>query len=102
MIVDKMLLIDATRGIYGPQEFVQIFDPVKWGIEAHDPDWVCVSEGPDGEFYWEAWEAVCDKAFLRDETNNRTWYVHNEGGNIFGITYRVKDHTNLSDLVYFY
>ena len=102
MTVDKMLLVDATYGVNAPQAFTQIFDPVKWGIERHDPDWVCVQEGPDNSFYWESWEAICDKAFLRDDTNNRTWYLHNDNGNIFSITYRMNEHTDLSDVAYFY
>jgi hypothetical protein len=102
-MVDKMLLVDGTHGIYAPQQFTKIFDPVKWGIEAHDPDWTCVRDGgPDDEFYWEAWDAVCDKAFLYDETNKRTWYLHNEDGNVFSIAYQVNEQTNLSEVAYFY
>ena len=102
MVVDKTLLVDATNGERAPQKFAEIYDPVKWGVEPHDPDWNCVRNGPASTFYWEAWEAVCDKAFLYDDTNNRTWYLHNDNGNIFAVAYKVKDHTNISDLVYFY
>jgi hypothetical protein len=101
-MVDKFLLIDRTHGDRAPQKFAEIFDPVKWGIEAHDPDWICVKSGPESEFYAESWDAICDKAFLRDDTNNKTWYLHYDNGNIFGISYQMNDHTDLSDCVYFY
>lgn len=86
-MVDKFILVEGQYGIYAPQMFTQLMNPVKWGIEPHDPDWVCVEEGPSNSFYWESWEAICDKAVLFDEETGKSFYIHNEDGEIYGIRY---------------
>lgn len=101
--VTKFLLVDASYGDNTPQMFTAMMDPVKWGIEPHDPDWVCVQEGPMNSFYWESWEAICDKAALHNKDENKTFYLHSENGNIFGMTYRVEQNNfDLGEVAYFF
>lgn len=58
---DAILLFDSNRGIYIPQNFAEeiIRDYVS-GVS--DEVWKTLENGPDDEWYWEAWDSVMDSA----------------------------------------
>lgn len=58
------LMIDARHGIYVPQLFAKEIFFDKWGFKDDDEDIKIISEGPENEFYWEAWQSVLDRAEL--------------------------------------
>lgn len=70
-------ILDGARGVYLPQAFVKGFDMTAWNVKAEDAD-TLIQEGPDGEHYWEAWDAVLDDAHLTDE-KGRTWRLEQDG-----------------------
>jgi hypothetical protein len=72
------LLIADNSGIYIPRAFAEEFDPESWSIPADDNDWNLLLEGPDAEFYWEAWHSILIRAVLKDELGN-VWTLHQDG-----------------------
>ena len=66
----EILLSDA-RGIYIPRDFVTQFDiaddtSVVNGWRGIDPKDIAICENPDHEWYWEAWQDICDSAYYID------------------------------------
>lgn len=58
---DVLYVVDEARGIYCPQRFTEKFNFEDFtGIDKDD--WDTVLEGPDEEFYWDAWTTICDNA----------------------------------------
>lgn len=59
------LLLDDCRGIHIPAVFARdfVFGPGHWqGVE--DKDLAVLKDGPDHEWYWEAWEDVLRHAYF--------------------------------------
>lgn len=61
-----LLLLSDNRGTYIPQHFAQEFVLEKFGIAEDDDDIAILLEGRDHEHYWEAWDAVLEKAKTYD------------------------------------
>jgi len=72
------LVLDGNRGVYVPHEFGRI---VKAGMswEGHDPESIeTLLEGPEAEYYWEAWQDVIDNVTFVDSKGNH-WYLWQDG-----------------------
>lgn len=74
---DKVaILLDEARGIYIPHAFVTGFDLNQWGIDENSDD-VEICTDPEHEWYWEAWNSICDNAQYKD--GDHTWYLYQSG-----------------------
>ena len=70
------LLLDGCRGIYTPKDFCENFGG--WsGID--DSDNKCCLAGPDEEWYWEAWDNICQNATYTDSINGAKWGLWQDG-----------------------
>jgi hypothetical protein len=77
---NRQLLLDGAHGIYVPQRFSQVVSPsVVENVSSED--WFILSQGPDHEFYWEAWETVLNNAILVGPTGSR--YCLEQDGDLF-------------------
>ena len=69
---DMMLWLSDTRGQYIPQDFANSFaDRSKSVSSVRDVDWTTLEDGPDNEWYWDAWDRVCTDAMVTDEHGNK-------------------------------
>lgn len=81
----RELLLDESRGIYIPKKFAENFDTEEWHI---DEELVAeLKEGPDGENYWEAWEAVLRDAWMIED--GKKWNLEQDG-DLFAVHYEVQ------------
>jgi len=71
------LLLDSNRGVYIPQHFCQEFKLKEFGLGDDDKDVKTCLNGPDDEWYWEAWAAICDKAVIMLE--GHACYLYHDG-----------------------
>ena len=70
------LLTDA-RGVYIPQNFVEMFDVKEWGLDPESWAIKACAEGPDNEEYWDAWDSIlCNAKYSKD---GDTWFLHQDG-----------------------
>lgn len=72
------LLMGDSAGVFLPRQFAHAFDAAFWGIAQNDSDWMTVMNGPDEEWYWDAWQSVLDRAFHIDPNGNK-WYLWQDG-----------------------
>ena len=70
------ILLDESRGIYIPKNFVDEFDIAKWNVSAKDAE--ILSRGPEDELYWDAWHNVLDNAWYVDKEGTR-WRLYQDG-----------------------
>jgi hypothetical protein len=70
------LLLSDSRGIYIPQHFVKEYDLTLWQGISED-DIKTITDGPNGEFYWEVWDDVLNNATFTE--NGNTWRLHQDG-----------------------
>jgi hypothetical protein len=75
------LLITDASGVYIPQRFAEGFDLSLFGIAEDDADIALLScTEPGGEWYWEAWDAILDKAKTAEGgylyQDGDLWLVH--------------------------
>lgn len=76
------LFLSDSRGIYIPRDFAQCVERDKvTGIT--DENYATLEAGPDHEWYWEAWEEVCNKAVLTDSKG--TAYTLDQDGDLWLI-----------------
>lgn len=76
---EPMLWLDDHRGIYIPRDFAASFaDRAKSVRGVSDDNWSILESGPDHEWYWEAWNDVCDRATVTDD-NGVEHFVHQDG-----------------------
>jgi hypothetical protein len=64
---DKLVLaVDSHNGIYSPKFFIEWYRGfiVNNDNGVMDSDIKDVLDGPDNEFYWEAWEDIMNNAVL--------------------------------------
>lgn len=70
------LLISDNRGIYIPQDFATLFDLSLWSnIEESDIE--TISQGPDAEWYWDAWDSIVSMAQYKH--GGHTWHLWQDG-----------------------
>ena len=79
-------LIGDAVGIYVPREFISGYDNALWGIRTEDIS--IIMDGPDNEFYWEAWDDVLEYATC---TVGRVVYGLWQDGDLFALPVRVND-----------
>jgi hypothetical protein len=76
---DMLLWLSDARGVYIPRDFANSFverDKHVKGVSADD--WTTLEAGPDHEWYWEAWQSVCDNATVTDE-NGVEYFIWQDG-----------------------
>lgn len=75
---EPQLFLSDARGIYIPRDFAEsIKRDCVAGVS--DEDWTTLEAGPDHEWYWEAWDDVCDKAVITDPSNGTVYTVYQDG-----------------------
>jgi len=75
---EPLLWLSDARGQYIPRDFAASFlDRAKHVTGVSDDDWQTL-ENPDHEWYWEAWQNVCDNAVITDENGVR-YHIHQDG-----------------------
>jgi len=75
----EILLSDA-RGVYIPQDFIADCGDTWEGIDPTDA--ACCEAGPDGEWYWEAWQNILDSAHIT--FGDDTYRLHQDG-DVFAV-----------------
>ncbi len=73
---EPILFLDDHRGIYIPRDFAACVK--RECVTGVDDDTWSTLENPDHEWYWEAWQDVCDRAIVTDEKGN-TYNVYQDG-----------------------
>ena len=71
------ILLSDNRGVFIPQDFVRNYDVVCWGFDENDEDILILRQGPDNEFYWEAWNSVLTRA--KYERDGNVWLLNQDG-----------------------
>jgi hypothetical protein len=70
------LLLADNRGVYIPRDFVNEFDMTRFeGVVEDDVKYL--KEGPNHDWYWEAWESLLDKVTYTE--GSHTWRLHQDG-----------------------
>jgi len=71
------LYADGNRGIYIPQHFAEsVHRGYVTGVS--DEDWKTLEEGPDAEWYWDAWNNVLSNAKIT-APDGREGYLWQDG-----------------------
>ena len=75
-------LLSDARGIYIPQNFVEMFDREAWGLSdpKFDGAWEVCAEGCEAEcvdWFWEEWDEILNHAEYK--CGDHTWYLHHDG-----------------------
>jgi hypothetical protein len=74
---DVVLYLSDARGIYIPRDFAECTHrECVSGVS--DEDWQVLLAGPEHEWYWEAWDGVCNSAALSSDTGKQ-YSVHQDG-----------------------
>jgi hypothetical protein len=75
---EPMLYLSDARGVYIPRDFAAgTRRDCVTGIS--DDDWQILSDGPDGEVYWDAWDAVCSDATVTDPDSGTRYTLYQDG-----------------------
>jgi hypothetical protein len=80
-------LISDNYGIYVPKIFAEDFEfgIGEWrNVDGEDVD--ILREGPENEWYWDAWDDVVTNAFYKDTADNY-WTLTSVDGGLFAICY---------------
>ena len=82
--IHSELLYSDRHGQYIPKCFYDDFKncPEKWNLTQDEID---ALQNPDDEWYWEAWEQVCNNAKFKDD-DGHVWYI-NQDGDCFAICF---------------
>jgi hypothetical protein len=73
------LVVSDANGVYIPQIYVEgMTEADAEQLNVRYEDVVTCQEGPDNEWYWEAWQNILDKAEFTDE-QGVSWYLHQDG-----------------------
>lgn len=82
-IVDQVCLIDGCHGIYVPREFVLGHNMSDWGVS--NENMMIILAGPDGEYYWEAWDEILNDAKII--IDGEEWRLAQDG-DLFAVRMR--------------
>lgn len=83
------LLVDDHHGQYIPQVFAQKYDMPNWHVSEENA--AILLEGPEHEWYWEAWEEVLQDAYFCNSNGRKYTLDLAESGNVFAdmeMTYK--------------
>lgn len=72
------ILLGDSRGVFIPRDFIDCYDVNVWNLDENDKDVQALRDGPDNEWYWDAWDSVLNKAKHVDK-NGYVWFLHQEG-----------------------
>ena len=73
------ILLSDHRGVYIPRDFAEFDHSISsWGIPEDDADLVTLRQGPEAEWYWDAWDSVLSRAVFVDGRGNR-WRLWQDG-----------------------
>lgn len=73
-----LLYLSDSRGVFIPQAFCeQTKRECVRGVA--DADWQTCLAGPDGEWYWEAWESILGGAIVTAPDTGQTYCVYQDG-----------------------
>lgn len=74
------LILSDARGVYIPQNWAEMYGTAALnedcGIQADDVA-TCL-EGPDAEWYWDAWTSILD-SYAHKDAQGVTWILHQDG-----------------------
>jgi|SRR5690606_27013311 len=77
--------INSAHGVYIPQVFAEIVNrELVSGV--NDYDWKTINDGPDNEWYWEAWDNVLNNATIKHDDVDYQLY---EDGDLFLYCYEL-------------
>ena len=78
-ISEPILILSDRHGVYIPQLFCEDIDEA-WCKESgvNYEDVLICQEGPDHEWYWEAWQTVLDNANRTDKHGTK-WMLYQDG-----------------------
>lgn len=73
---EPILFLSDARGIYIPRDFA---DDIRHELveNVDEETWETLSN-PDHEWYWDAWQDVCDSAIITDDDGIK-WTIHQDG-----------------------
>jgi len=72
------IILSDNLGVYIPQNFVECFDVTLWGFDLDDEDIATLRNGPEDEWYWDAWNNVLARAESTD-SNGDVWMLSQDG-----------------------
>jgi len=73
------LVVDGRAGIYAPQNFAELFaDEIK-SVQRADVE--TLLEGPEDEWYWEAWQNIEMNGTI--SVNDENWTIYQYEGDIW-------------------
>ena len=72
------LYLDSNRGIYIPQNFIECTDPACLS-NVDQQDINTLLQGPDDEWYWEAWTNILDNAILTEHRTGKQFNLYQDG-----------------------
>jgi hypothetical protein len=72
------ILLNDSRGVFIPQNFVEVYNPTHWGFAEDDEDIATLRKGPEDEWYWDAWNNVLARAEQTDGAGN-VWRLSQDG-----------------------
>lgn len=86
--VDRMLLLGDHRGVYIPKDFAEGFNAEKWGLTSAEDkvNLEVLREGPENEYYWEAWDSILAEAKSTDPLTGYE-YTLEQDGDLFAVAY---------------
>lgn len=68
---EMLLWLSDARGIYIPRDFSTSFTDRDKHVSGVDAETWAILENPDHEWYWEAWNDVCNDAVITDNDGNK-------------------------------
>ena len=72
------LILSDRRGVYIPRDFAEIVRAGTCWSGYNDKDIEILLQGPDHEWYWEAWDSVLMSTRFTD-SRDRTWHLSQDG-----------------------
>ncbi len=87
----REILLDEARGVYIPQAFATQLDMEAWHVKPEQVE--TLSEGPDGEWYWETWDDVLRDAYYdapesKDKSIKSGRWTLEQDGSLFAVLYK--------------
>ena len=87
-----ILILSDSRGIYIPRDFIcDDYNEIAWEhcaawslTEENKTHWIDAAN-PDSDWYWDAWQWICDHAYFTAENGDK--YHLYQNGDLWGICY---------------
>lgn len=76
------VLLDGSRGIYIPRDFVTGFDMDAWNVSEEDAQ---DCSDPENEYYWETWDSILNSASYTSK-DGRVWSLYQDS-DLFAVAY---------------